>query len=139
MRGELETCPDCGEQRDAFHGHGNYRPDGAGFCARCGRTMAWHAGTTCFCRHGSGLPISIRFLNATLDAWLEVRVAAHRARGDAQARVRAIDVPTYLRLLALVRRAEDIIDPWRRELGARDGRAYELVTTDRQLELEVAA
>lgn len=79
-------------------------------------------------------------LNACLAAWIAVRVAAHQARGGPGATVRAIDVPTYLRLLRIVRQVERILDTWRVELGANESwRAYELVTTSEQLALPVAA
>jgi hypothetical protein len=78
-------------------------------------------------------------INETVDAWLAVRVAAHHARGGSDAKVRAIDVPTYLRLLRIVRLVEHVLEPWRRELGAEHSRAYELVTTSEQLALEIAA
>lgn len=73
-------------------------------------------------------------LNACLDAWLEVRVQAHRAR-----ELKVIGVPRYLELLRCVRAVEDVLDPWREELGATCSRAFELVTTDEQLVFEVAA
>lgn len=86
------------------------------------------------------MTVTLSQVNATLDAWVDVRVAAHRARGDAQATVRAIDVPLYLRLLRAVRRVENVLDPWRVELGAGNAwRAHELVTTDQQLALGVLA
>lgn len=85
-------------------------------------------------------PVTVSDLNATLDAWVAVRVAAHQARGGPDAKVRAIDVPLYLRLLRAVRQAEHIIDPWRVELGSGNAwRAHEYVTTDEQLSLGVAA
>ncbi len=73
-------------------------------------------------------------LNAALDAALGVRVAAHQAREE-----RAIGVQTYLDLLRLVRRVEDVLEPARRRPGVTSSRAYELCTTDEQLSLEVAA
>lgn len=72
-------------------------------------------------------------IDATIDAWLGVRVAAHRAR-----EVRAIDVPLYLAALRAVRHVEDLLEPIRRANGATSSRAYELATTSEQLLLEVA-
>lgn len=69
-------------------------------------------------------------LNACLDAWIGVRVAAHQARA-----VKAITVSRYLELLRCVRRVEDALEPRRQELGAVLSRAFELVTTDEQLRL----
>lgn len=83
--------------------------------------------------------LTLARLDAVLDAWLDVRVAAHSARGDAEATVRAIDVQLYLHALRVVREAERVLEPLRQELGADGSRAYELVTTDEQLALEVAA
>jgi hypothetical protein len=77
-------------------------------------------------------------INAVLDAWLEVRVAAHNARGGSQAAVRAIGVPLYMQALRVVRLVEDVLEPIRRELGAPCSRAYEIVTTAEQLSLEIA-
>lgn len=76
----------------------------------------------------------IALLNACLDAWLEVRVLAHQAR-----EAKAISVPRYLELLRCVRAVEDVLDPWRHELGATCSRAFELVTADQQLDLGVPA
>lgn len=77
--------------------------------------------------------MTVAALDACLDAWLEVRVAAHQAR-----EVKAIGVPRYLELLRCVRRVEDALDPWRAELGASSSRAFELVTTCEQLVLVAA-
>jgi hypothetical protein len=73
-------------------------------------------------------------LNRTVDAWLRVRVAAHRARADA-----ALAVPLYLRALRVVRDVESVLEPRRAALGATSSRAFELVTTNEQLSLEEAA
>jgi len=50
------TCARCGERCDDFDAHGSFRDRGDGYCERCGRTIAWHAGRSCFCEHATGLP-----------------------------------------------------------------------------------
>lgn len=56
LQQQRRACPDCGEPCDDFDGHANFRDDSEGYCTRCGRTRAWHAGTSCFCRFATGLP-----------------------------------------------------------------------------------
>ena len=56
----VKSCRHCGEACDRDgHGHGNFRDRGDGFCSRCGRTLSWHAGTSCFCALSTGMPAPI--------------------------------------------------------------------------------
>jgi hypothetical protein len=82
--------------------------------------------------------VTLALLDAVLDGWLAVRVAAHRARGGADAKTRAIDVPLYLHALRVVRLVEELLEPERRRLGARESRAFYLSTQNEQLALAVA-
>lgn len=76
----------------------------------------------------------LKLLDRVLDAWLAVRVQVHRARARG-----ALSVASYKAHLAAVRRVEDLLEPLRRARGAQSSRAYELVTTDEQLEIELEA
>jgi hypothetical protein len=63
--------------------------------------------------------VTVCGLDAVIDGWIGVRVAAHQARA-----VKAIGVPRYLDLLRAVRAVEDALDPIRFELGADRRRMY---------------
>lgn len=131
------TALDVGAERNLVH-DGPRGSMGSPLCEhpRCNSEAVGPFDHRCYRHFGV---VTLDDLDATLDAWLDVRVAAHRARGAVDANVRAIDVPLYLRLLRVVRQVEDTLEPWRSTLGATATRAYELVTTAEQLALDVVA
>ena len=65
-------CAACGDRVDDYENHGSFLDRGDGFCDRCGRTIAWHAGRRCFCRLADGMPAPVERLQLALDlgaAW----------------------------------------------------------------------
>jgi len=80
VRPEREPCSRCGELADPFGSHGSFRDRGDGYCEGCGRTSAWHAGRSCFCRYASGLPAPAKARREC--AWCRGEISA-TARVDA--------------------------------------------------------